>query len=531
MKWLPGRVLPPLPLIVPAVLSGLLITLCFPMTSLGPVSFLALAPVFVAVLRVRPTRRQSFRTGFLTGFVCFATMMWWILMLSPAADATIPLLSKIIPRQFMMPLLLTPALALLSLYLACYSGLFFLACSALTRWRRPAFVVAAPALWALVELVRSRGELAFPWGVMGYTLSDHPQLLQSAELWGVYGLSFVIVLVNALIAVLVTAPGPRAKATAGVLACAVAAGMFLYGDAAMRRVDALPGAKMRVGIAQPNIDLEIKWKPEFKDSSFNRIDEQAIQARDMGAEFVIFPETCAPVYIENAPGYKSRLVGLSRWLGIPIYIGFLDHRYDGPGEDLNIYNSSGVFQPDGEILKYDKRHLLPFGEALPLARRFRSLRKVDFGQANFQPGPRRAPLVANGARFTPLICFESVFPYLCRQGVEEGSQLLVNVTNDGWFGDTPGPFQHAQMSIARAVEFRRYLVRSANSGVSMVVAPTGEVTQLLPLNQGGVLLAEVKLLGGRTVYERVGDTPLVVASLLLLAVAWVLARRGVRTPS
>jgi apolipoprotein N-acyltransferase len=531
MKWLPGRSLPPLPLIAPAVLSGLLVTLCFPMTSLGPVSFLALAPVFVATLRVRPTRRQSFRTGFLFGFVCFASMMWWILMLSPAADATIPLLSKIIPHQFMMPLLLTPGLVLLALYLACYTGLFFLVCSALTQWRKPAFIVAAPAAWVLLEIVRSRGELAFPWGVLGYTLSDHPQLLQSAELWGVYGLSFVIVLINALVAVLVVARGPRSKAAAGALACALAAGMFLYGDAAIRRVDALDGPRLRVGIAQPNIDLAIKWLPEFKDSSFNKIDEQAMQARDMGAEFVIFPETCAPVYIENAPGYKSRLVGLSRWLNIPVYVGFLDYRYDGPDDDLNIYNSSGVFQPDGEILKYDKRHLLPFGEALPLAQRYRALRKIDFGQANFQPGPRRAPLLAGDARFTPLICFESVFPYLCREGVEQGSQLLVNVTNDGWFGDTPGPFQHAQMSIARAVEFRRYLVRSANSGVSMVVAPTGEVMQSLPLNHTGVLLADVKLLGGRTVYERAGDRPLVLVGLLLLAVGGLLARRAPGTPS
>jgi apolipoprotein N-acyltransferase len=315
------------------------------------------------------------------------------------------------------------------------------------------------------------------------------------------------------------------KAASGLVACAIAAGMFLFGNGAVERAAALDGPTLRVAVAQPNIDLAIKWKPEFKDSTFDMIDRQALEAKEHGADFVVFPETCAPVYIENAPGYRSRLVGLSAWLGIPIYLGFLDHRYDGPDKALNIYNSSGVILPDGDILKYDKRHLLPFGEALPLAKRYRALRKIDFGQANFEPGPRRAPLAAGDGKFTPLICFESVFPYLCREGVEEGAQFFVNITNDGWFGDTPGPYQHAQMCIARAVEFRRYLVRSANSGVSMVVAPTGEIVELLDLYREGVLLADVKLLGGRTVYERFADTPLVLACLGLMGAAGLVARR------
>jgi len=207
-------------------------------------------------------------------------------------------------------------------------------------------------------------------------------------------------------------------------------------------------------------------------------------------------------------------------------VGFLDHRYDGPRHELNVYNSSGLILPNGTIEKYDKRHLLPFGEALPLARRYRAIRKIDFGQANFEPGPRRAPLTADGIAMTPLICFEAVFPYLCRQGVEEGSRLLVNITNDGWFGDTPGPYQHAQMSILRAVEFRRYLVRSANSGVSMVVAPTGEIVSQLDLYRAGVLVTDIQLLSGRTFYERHGDMPLLAGCLVLVLLGGLAGRRS-----
>ena len=513
MKLFPGRILPPLPLVFPSLLSGVLLTLCFPVTSLGPVSFLALAPMFAAVLRFRPARKDAFRAGFLAGSACFVSMLWWIVKLIPSADVTIPWL-------------MTPALVVLVLYLSFYPAFHLLVLAAVTRWRLIPFLIAAPGTWVLFEMARSRGELAFPWGLVGYSLSNQAALLQSAEVWGVFGLSFVIVLVNALMAGCVSAHGPRAKAWCGLLAGLVAGSLWLHGERRVDDVRALDGPHLRVAVAQPNIDLALKWKPEYKDSTFVLIEAEAARARDAGAELVIFPETAAPIFIENSPAYKTRLVELARSLQTPIYVGFLDHRFDGPQRELNIYNSSGLFLPNGSLEKYDKRHLLPFGEALPLATRHRWIRKINFGQANFQPGPKRSPLSSDAASFTPLICFESVFPDLCRDGVREGSELFVNVTNDGWFGDTPGPYQHAQMAIARAVEFRRWLVRSANSGVSMVVAPSGEVVSSIDLYKEGILTFDVVLLTGETFYARHGDTPLALLSLILLAIAAVLARRA-----
>ncbi len=513
MKLLPGRILPPLPLVLPSLLSGVLVTLCFPVASLGPVSFLALTPMFAAVLRHRPGRKDAFRAGFLMGSACFVSMLWWIVKLIPTAGVTIPWL-------------MTPALIVLVLYLSLYPAFLVLVVSAVTRCRLVPFLLAAPATWALFEIARARGELAFPWGLLGYSLSDHPALLQTADLWGVFGLSFVVVLVNALLAGSVAARGPRAKAWCGLFAGLIAGSMWLYGAARVERERSLGQPTVRVALAQPNIDLALKWKPEFKDSTFALIAKQGAQARDSGAVLVIFPETAAPVYIENSPVNKMRLIELARALEVPIYIGFLDHRFDGPDRALNIYNSSGLFRPDGSLEKYDKRHLLPFGEALPLATRYRWIRKIEFGQANFEPGPKRSPLSGDGVAFTPLICFESVFPDLCREGVREGSELFVNITNDGWFGNTPGPYQHAQMAIVRAVEFRRWLVRSANSGVSMVVAPSGEVVSSIGLYKEEILLADVALLSVETFYARHGDAPLVWASLGLVAAAAWLARRA-----
>jgi len=501
--------------VLPALVSGVLVTLCFPVFDLGPLSFLAMTPLFAAVLKYKPTRREAYRAGWLCGGACFVTMLWWIVKLVPSAGVAIPWL-------------MTPALILLVLYLSLYPAFYLLVVGALSRWRPLPFVIAAPATWALFEMARARGELAFPWGVLGYSLSDHPSLIQSADVWGVYGLSFVIVLVNALIAVAVVARAPRTRLSSAVLALVVVAALYGHGSRKLAQehtrtagTDTFP-----VAIAQPNIDLAIKWKDEYRDSSFNQIERQSLQAHEQGARLVVFPETCAPMYIENAPGYKSRLQGLARWKGMPIYVGFLDHRYDGPRDALNIYNSSGVFQVDGTVEKYDKRHLLPFGEALPLSRRFRWIRKIEFGQANFMHGPPRAPLHAGNVAFTPLICFESVFPYLCREGVRDGAQFLVNITNDGWFGDTPGPYQHAQMAILRAVEFRRWLVRSANSGVSMLVTPAGEVTETIDLNVTEVRTVRIGLRDDVTPYARHGDLPLAIGSALLLLPLAITAYRS-----
>jgi apolipoprotein N-acyltransferase len=516
MKRVFSRLLPPLPLVLPSVVSGVLLTLCFPPVSVWPLSFVALAPLFVSLLRNRPARWDSFKAMFLCGVVFYATLMWWVVKLLPSAGAT-------------LPWILTPATLILAFYLSVYPALGFVLLSAVTRYRFAAFLVAAPAVWVVADLARSSGELAFPWGSLGYALSYKPTLIQSASVFGLPGLTFVVVLVNVLVAGAFVVRDARLRVVSFVCGVSVVVCLWAQGLVAMRHVSAtMENAQtITTAIVQPNVDLEIKWKPEFKDSTLRLIERLTREAAALDAALVVFPETSAPVYIEGRTRtFKHTLKSLARELDVAIFIGFLNHRYDGPNGQLNIYNSSGLFSPDGRLEKYDKRHLLPFGEQLPLSWKYRALRKINLGQSNFMPGPPRPPIAAAGTSFTPLICFESVFPYLCREGVKQGSRLLVNITNDGWFGDTPGPFQHAEMSILRAVEFRRYLVRSANTGVSMVVDPAGRVTQSLGLYRQGILKAEVALLGGETFYCRHGDWPVLLFSALLVLVAAFLARRG-----
>ena len=510
-----ARLLPPRPLILPAVISGILVTLSFPVVSFDWLIFVALVPVMAAIQLQRPGRRDAYKAGFLFGASCYLSMLWWIVKLIPSADVTIPWL-------------MTPALVLLVLYLSIYPAFFFLLTGAMTRYRFAAFAVLAPALWTLFEVVRARGELAFPWGSLGYALSDTPSLMQLAAVGGLPMLTFFVVVVNVLLSGLFAVRNPIGKGACLVAAAVIAVTVWTNGNDTVRNFNTHSGPPLRVAIVQPNVDLTVKWKPEFRDSTLRLIERLAGEAAEEGADLIIFPETSAPVYIEANKLYKPTLSIAAHTLGIPIFIGFLDHRYDGPDHKVNIYNSSGVFVPDGSIHKYDKNHLLPFGEALPGSKRFRWLRRVDFGQANFQPGPAREPLPTGPAKITPLICFESVFPELCASGVADGSELLVNITNDGWFGDTPGPFQHAQMSILRAVEFRRYLVRAANTGVSMIVSPTGEVIARLGLDEEGIIMREIAALDGRTFYSRNGDRTMIIAAVLLALAGWVLGNIGVR---
>jgi len=515
MKQRLAKLLPPLPFVFPCILSGVLASLSFPNVSMWPLIFVAFVPIFATVMRDRPSPRDSFKIGHMFGFVYFVSLLWWIVALVPSADIKIPGV-------------MSPALILIGLYLGLFSGLFMWLMSRFAQFRVGAMLLGAPALWVLIEVVRSSGELAFPWGNVGYALVESPPMIQITSITGLFGLTWLVLMINVLLASVVVLR-MRARVISVTAAVVLVFAVWWYGHTSISNWNDVQRPTVSVAIVQPDIDLAIKWKPEFKDSTLRLIERLSREAASTGAEFVIFPETSAPVYIENDSRYKNTLVNLATELQVAIYIGFLDHRYNGPDDALNIFNSSGVFDPSGQLEKYDKRHLLPFGEALPLSTKFRWLRKIDFGQANFHPGPDRGPLHAATMSFTPLICFESVFADQCRDGVRQGTELFINITNDGWFGDTPGPIQHAQMSVLRAVEYRRFLLRSANTGVSMVVTPTGEISEYIGLYQPGIIVADVAPINVRTIYSRYGDWPVIIMSLLLAGTALMMSRRQQRT--
>jgi len=503
--------MPPLPLGLTAVLSGVLLALAFPPVSNGVLSFIALVPLVITLHRGEYAKREFFKAGYLFGVTFFAAHLWWIVRLLPASSIT-------------MPWLMVPALIVLVAYLSVYPALFFLLLRVVGRGDRFMLWLVGPALWVLLEWIRSNGELGFPWAAIGYSFARIPVLMQGASVVGITGLAAFVLLINMAASTALLSQTFRAKTigiavTMGLLALAA-----FYGRGEIDRFDERThGKEFTVAIAQPNVDLALKWKREFTDSTFLLIERLTREAAVSNPGIVVFPETCAPVYLRYDQKYRPRMENLARDLGVGVFIGFLDGRYDGPERSLRVYNSAGLITPGGAFLGYDKMHLLPFGEAIPFAWKFPSLAKMDFGQANFTPGPEVEPIESQVGRLAPLVCFESIFPGLSRRFVRDGADVLINVTNDGWFGSTPGPFQHNDMAIFRAVENRRFLVRSANTGISMFVDPAGRVKRALGLYEEGILIHQIHHVDGTTFYTRHGDAPVLIGAVVSLLAGGLIA--------
>jgi apolipoprotein N-acyltransferase len=513
-KFLSLEWLPPFPVLLLAALSAVLLALAYQPFSIGVLSFVALVPVTTALLGRSDSPGTCFKGGYSFGFIFWLCHMYWMVNLAPGSSITVPWL-------------LVPALVLLAGYLAVYPGLFFMLHARLSRASRLASILVGTSLWFLIALFPSNREMGIPFAAIGYSLSRTPALAQTAAVVGVFGLGAMIVAVNLIWSHAAVARRMTVKLALFLLGATVFAANAFYGE---RLVESYSDDRetdgSRVAIVQPNVDLELKWQATFTDSTFRLIDRLTREACESGPDIVIFPETAAPVYINHDLAYRQRLADLAAEMGVPIFIGFLDGRYDGPDNELNVYNSSGIFYPEGGLAQYDKTHLLPFGEAIPLAWKFRALRKLTFGQANFQPGSTVEPVPSPIGGLGPLVCFESIFPGISRRFVKQGAGVLVNITNDGWFSGTPGPYQQSDMAILRTVENRRYLLRSANNGVTMVVDPAGRITSSLEQNREAILVEDIVQLYENTIYTRFGDVPAAAVALILLAIGAVVGHRS-----
>lgn len=508
-----------------ALLSGLLAFLAFPPVGAWPLIFVAFVPLVLALRSAAPRGfGRLFRLGWLGAFAYFTLLLHWILFL--AND------------EVTIPGIMLPALFVLAAYLALYFGLAL----GLAGWlgqRGPIpLEVWFALLWTLADRVRDLGETAFPWGTLGYALARHPSAIQGAAYGGVYALTLWIAAVNAAFAIGVRGFCGARRAQGGI---AVGAGLLLlllplaWGSAvvgaippSIRLVTAGTGAAdgaahLRATLLQANTSREIKWKPGYRKLVVDDLNEKTAEAaRDFEPDLIIWPETAAPVRIpwEKEIGASVRETIAS--IGRPVLVGTLDAVITGPNS-YEDFNAAILFGPEGEIeQRYYKAHLVPFGEVTPWKRYVPLLTKLDFGQSEFTPG-REATIFEGpgGARFRVLICFESIFGEISRQGVRDGARYLVNITNDFWFGRSAGPVQHADMAILRAVEDRTPLLRCANSGLSFFVDPAGRVVGETELFTFALPTAEVAPGLGGSSFTRHGEAWMRALALLAALLAGV----------
>jgi apolipoprotein N-acyltransferase len=495
-------------------LSSLLQVLIFPLPGFYVLSWVAFAPLIVALLRARPAGvlemdgsanlqaakpGQAFLLAYASGILWFAGTCYWIY------DTM---------HQFggMSAPLALLALFLFCLYLGLYHGLFGLLLSLTVgpgRDNRVA-LAAAPFLWVAVELARTL-ITGFPWNLLGTAQVDNISLSRITTLTGVYGVSFEIVLVNVAVAAAFLVS--KKKRNTLLVASLAAAAVLQAG----RLIDApaLPADQVAL-LVQENLPVDATWTRDMFERTLGELTDLsekaastsgALDSKTGKVDLIVWPESPAP-FFTNDPLFRNPVSAMARQTHTWVVTGAIGSTpvMQGGKSTSQAFNSAGLISPAGDwTARYDKVHLVPFGEYLPFPRLFAFAGGLTKEVGEFQHGASRAPLDAGSTRLGTFICYESVFPGEVRQFSRQGAQVLVNLSNDGWYGDSGAYAQHLNQTRMRAIENDRWLLSATNTGVTASIDPYGRTVARLPRKERGALLAPYALTSVTTFYARHGD--------------------------
>jgi apolipoprotein N-acyltransferase len=476
-----------------AVMAGSLMTISFPKLHLWPLAFIALIPLMIACHNQRA--RHAFFLGSIFGISFFLTLIYWLI---PTLD-----------QYGGLP----PALAVCILFLLCvYLSLYpAICCLIINRVRfipclLPFFYAC---LWVGLEYIRTYAFTGFSWGVLGYSQSASLRLIQIADITGVYGVSFVIVLVNATLANLWVSRKKmlRHRLVPVVYTLAICITILLYGhqkqQAVQSLIPSLPTAT--IGIVQGNIDQNNKWNKTVKQQTIEKYTRLSQQLAEAGCDLIVWPETALPFYYGLDKLMSFRLDQFIRSADTFFLIG--SPAFKQTDQTISYYNRAYLFGPDTSIWgTYDKHHLVPFGEYVPFGKYLQFLGKIIAQAGDFSPGPPHFfPLPFKDFNTGVLICFEILFPDISTAFVKNGATFLTTITNDAWFGTTSAPEQHLAIAVFRAVENRRALIRAANTGISGYIDPTGRPSGTTALFSDAAIFQELPAVSFMSIYTRYSD--------------------------
>ncbi|WP_456431379.1 apolipoprotein N-acyltransferase [Thermosulfuriphilus sp.] len=443
-------------LILSLASAGLLL-LAYPKPNLYQTAWLALVPFFWLSER---SVREAGRYGFFTGFFFFLGLLYWLIHVLNYYGF-IPLIGAI------------SMVALLALYLGAYFALVAMGASYLLKHLSGWWTVAFPPLAAFIfvgcEYLREIAFSGFPWGSLWASQVRWPEILAIARLAGPWTISFVVVSFNASVYLCLRhreLPSLFSLALAGLMVVLA----FWYGSEKLHHPLNFSGLK--VGIIQGNISQDQKWDPAFQEETLKIYEALSQRAVAQGARLIIWPETATPFVFHPEEGPGKEVIDLAKRLKVYLLFGAPVARFEGT--KLLYHNSAFLISPQGRIIgRYDKQHLVPFGEYVPGEGKIPLLRKLVGSAGDYSPGPMDGPLFWKDSGLGVLICFEAIFPKISRNLVLKGAKVLINLTNDAWFGRSAGPWQHFDLAQVRAAETGIALVRVANTGISGLIGPYG----------------------------------------------------------
>lgn len=497
---------------LPALLSGALLVFAFPRYDHGWLAFVALVPLLMAL--TGRSRAEGFLLGLASGAVYFFGTMYWVYY-SIHHFGGLPLGVGIAAAVMLA--------AILALYIGAFGSLM---AWALAETTLPASILA-PLFWVVLEYLRGILFTGFPWNLLGYTQHNFLALIQISDLTGVYGVSFLVVGVNGALADLFILQKRRElRPLFSMMPTIIGYGIIIIavlgslGYGAYRLHQTRIDRPFKVSIVQPNIPQNMKWDENYKNDTIALYYSLTMRAAAQEPDLIIWPETAMPYVFSREAYRKSDLLGYQAWHGVPIASGLMDSRVDDTGQ---FYTNGLALMDEGKVsFYYDKMHLVPFGEYVPLRKVLFFIDRLVPGSGEYRPGRRYMRATVRGFEFSPLICYEVIFPNQVRKFFQKGEALqtikgkdkwveqqggdfIVNVTNDAWFGTTAGPYQHWAMAKFRAVENRKPLIRAANSGISGIIDSSGRVMRASQMETQDIITDTFHTDKTRTLYTRYGD--------------------------
>jgi len=519
-----------------AGLSGLMLTASFAPINLDWIAWISLIPLLISL--EDKSLSDAFKIGLFAGLFHYLTLIYWIV--------------NVLSRYGNISLILSlAALLLLSFYLALYIVFFALIVTNFKNNRLSPFWGAS--IWVALEYARSYIMTGLPWCLLGYSQYSRLPLIQISDIAGVYGISFVIVLVNFSIYNIASLTikkkflrfntgydsgstgydhnkhnghalriiGIETIFTFFLVGC-----ILVYGYSRLKEKgdNNSKCRELRAVVVQGNIDQSLKWDSDFQEETVSIYKKLSLKSADFKPQLIIWPETALPYFFQDTSYLSKGVFEVAKITNANILFG--SPAYVKDKDSIFYYNRAYMISKNRVFDYYDKVHLVPFGEYVPLKKYIPFVHRLVPAAGDFSTGKKVKPIHSPGLKIGALICFETIFPDISRKFAAQGAELLVNLTNDAWFGRTSAPYQHLSMAVLRCVENGLPMVRAANTGISAFILANGKIVDKSELFAREILQKKIKLTHKKTFYSQLGN---IFAILLTVATIikflWIVIKR------